>query len=139
MPEVEGWFQDPWARHDARWFSDGKATSLVRDGRREGNDPPPESGPQDEQLVRADPEPQDGESPERVFRGLEFERDFKGSLGYGQADPPPPNNWTDRLIIPVVTFLRPSQFGKPGYWRHVLWTVVLAWAITAAVLLLALR
>ncbi|SRR5271156_4288012 len=42
----EGWFTDPYGRHDARWLSQGTPTSLVRDGTTEGNDPPPEEKPQ---------------------------------------------------------------------------------------------
>ena len=38
---AEGWYQDPFAIHDARWFSDGRPTALVRDGKQEANDPPP--------------------------------------------------------------------------------------------------
>ena len=39
----EGWYVDPYGVHDARWFSDGKPTSLVRDGRAERHDPPPDT------------------------------------------------------------------------------------------------
>jgi hypothetical protein len=28
----EGWYTDPYARHEARWLSDGVPTKLVRDG-----------------------------------------------------------------------------------------------------------
>jgi hypothetical protein len=38
---AEGWYQDPFEIHAARWFSDGRPTALVRDGAREGTDPPP--------------------------------------------------------------------------------------------------
>ena len=38
----EGWFGDPFGRHEARWISDGTPTALVRDGRDEAQDPPPE-------------------------------------------------------------------------------------------------
>jgi len=37
---ASGWFRDPYGRHEARWFSEGRPTSLVRDGAREGTDPP---------------------------------------------------------------------------------------------------
>lgn len=36
-----GWMVDPFALHDARWFSAGTATALVRDGETESQDPPP--------------------------------------------------------------------------------------------------
>jgi hypothetical protein len=41
----EGWFTDPYARHEARWLSDGKPTKLVRDGTVESYDDPPEGDP----------------------------------------------------------------------------------------------
>lgn len=44
MHAAEGWYVDPFHRHEARWISDGTPTALVRDGRAESQDPPPESG-----------------------------------------------------------------------------------------------
>jgi hypothetical protein len=40
---AEGWFRDPFALHDARWFSDGSPTDLVRDGSSDSSDPPPDT------------------------------------------------------------------------------------------------
>jgi hypothetical protein len=40
---AEGWYQDPYGSHEARWFSEGVPTALVRDGAVEGHDPPPVS------------------------------------------------------------------------------------------------
>ena len=37
--EVEGWFTDPFGRHEARWMSGDTPTDLVRDGRTEDHDP----------------------------------------------------------------------------------------------------
>jgi hypothetical protein len=37
---MEGWFTDPYERHQARWMSQGTPTSLVRDGNVNGSDPP---------------------------------------------------------------------------------------------------
>ncbi len=37
----EGWYIDPFGKHEARWFSDGTPTSLVRDGDVESEEPPP--------------------------------------------------------------------------------------------------
>jgi hypothetical protein len=39
---AEGWFKDPFAVHDARWFSAGTPTDLVKDGSTEMSDPPPD-------------------------------------------------------------------------------------------------
>lgn len=36
---MEGWYTDPYQRHEARWMSQGTPTSLVRDGGIEGSDP----------------------------------------------------------------------------------------------------
>lgn len=44
---LEGWCTDPYARHEARWLSDGKPTKLVRDGNTTTYDEPP-----DEPFVR---------------------------------------------------------------------------------------
>jgi hypothetical protein len=51
---AEGWYQDPFKLHTDRWFSDGRPTTLVRDGGQEANDPPPTaaySGPLTESVV----------------------------------------------------------------------------------------
>jgi len=39
---LAGWYTDPFALHEARWMSQGKPTPLVRDGKIEGHDPPPD-------------------------------------------------------------------------------------------------
>lgn len=54
--------------------------------------------------------------PEHVFEGVDFERKWGGSQGYDQGrDPSTGQNWVDRLIIPVFSFLRPSRFGDKHY------------------------
>lgn len=45
IPEQEGWYSDPWGHHDARWISRGVPTKLVRDGKLESFDDPPDSPP----------------------------------------------------------------------------------------------
>jgi hypothetical protein len=40
---AEGWYVDPFGAHEARWFSDGTPTVLVRDGSEESHDQPPEA------------------------------------------------------------------------------------------------
>ena len=40
-PTAEGWYRDPYGRHEDRWFSDGRPTKLVRDGGVETSDDPP--------------------------------------------------------------------------------------------------
>ena len=39
----QGWFTDPYRRHEARWLSDGKPTMLVRDQGVETYDDPPDA------------------------------------------------------------------------------------------------
>jgi hypothetical protein len=39
--KAQGWYTDPFGRHAARWFSDGRPTALVRDDGVDSNDPPP--------------------------------------------------------------------------------------------------
>ena len=67
---IEGWYLDPFGAHEARWFSDGTPTALVRDrGGAESHDAPPsttfqgdlepvpEIAPSDgDDLLRADEE-----------------------------------------------------------------------------------
>ena len=40
---AEGWYEDPFAVHQYRWFSAGTPTGLVKDGHTEGTDPPPDA------------------------------------------------------------------------------------------------
>lgn len=44
-PEQEGWYTDPWGRHEARWMSAGVPSKLVRDRDVESYDEPPDSPP----------------------------------------------------------------------------------------------
>lgn len=39
---AEGWYVDPWGHFEARWFSDGTPSALVRNGSVEAHDPPPD-------------------------------------------------------------------------------------------------
>ena len=39
---LEGWYTDPYRRHDARWMSAGRPTNLVRDGNVTSHDEPPD-------------------------------------------------------------------------------------------------
>jgi hypothetical protein len=40
--DEEGWFNDPYRRHEARWISQGTPTALVRDDGVESQDAPPD-------------------------------------------------------------------------------------------------
>jgi hypothetical protein len=45
MGDEEGWFTDPYGRHEARWLSLGEPTKLVRDDGIETYDGPPTDPP----------------------------------------------------------------------------------------------
>jgi hypothetical protein len=53
---AQGWFHDPYGIHDDRWFSDGRATRLVRDMGAESYDDPPSWEPV-EPLTPVPPRP----------------------------------------------------------------------------------
>jgi hypothetical protein len=55
-PRPQGWFRDPFGAHEARYFSDGSPTRLVRDGETESYDEPPAGAPAvgSQQLTAAD-------------------------------------------------------------------------------------
>lgn len=59
--EPQGWYEDPFRLHEARYFSAGRPTRLVRDGDAESYDQPPDEGtPVSGTLNRAeasDPDP----------------------------------------------------------------------------------
>jgi hypothetical protein len=52
---LEGWYTDPYGRHEARWMSQGVPTALVRDGGAEGDDPAPDE-PYTVTPIRVEPE-----------------------------------------------------------------------------------
>ena len=43
--QEEGWYTDPYGRHEARWMSAGSPTKLVRDSGVESYDHPPDEEP----------------------------------------------------------------------------------------------
>jgi hypothetical protein len=137
--ELQGWFVDPWSCHEARYFSNGKPTALVRDGDLEGRDAPPSRLPavvHPEPVTFAGDGVSTDEVPERIFRGQEFERRWGGTRGYTVDDPRARDNWVDRLIVPTFTFLRPSRFSDPKYWATTVPTILLlSIGITVLILL----
>lgn len=67
----EGWYVDPYGAHEARWFSEGTPTDLVRDGGRDSRHRPPDTpalGPFTPAPEAAGPVMQPGYKPrKRVF------------------------------------------------------------------------
>jgi hypothetical protein len=57
---AQGWYQDPFRLHEQRWFSDGRPTSLVRDGSAEADDAPPSAEYQGPLIEAATAEAADG-------------------------------------------------------------------------------
>jgi hypothetical protein len=53
--KAEGWYHDPYALHEDRWFSLGTPTKLVRDHGHEAYDEPPANPLADIELVPAEP------------------------------------------------------------------------------------
>jgi len=80
--EAEGWYHDPYGRHEERWYSNGRPTALVRDAKVEAKDPPPSEPPPTTTLVRSEHRPTAG-GPDDLRRADDAER---GELNpnYGQ-------------------------------------------------------
>jgi hypothetical protein len=72
---AQGWFRDPYRRHEARYFAEGWPTELVRDGWHESFDPPP-AVPPPEPLVRAPDPPSAGANDLRRADDQERTADF---------------------------------------------------------------
>jgi hypothetical protein len=78
------------------------------------------------------------DQPTYWSRGEAFEEQWQGSRGYDRAPNPmfdssgalrPGQNWTDALVTPVLSPLRPSRFNDPGYWRSYLPKVLVTWLV----------
>ena len=63
---AQGWFRDPYALHEDRYFSDGHPTKLVRDGGVECYDPPPPGPPKVELVEVRDTQPGDASDVHRA-------------------------------------------------------------------------
>ena len=62
---AEGWYTDPYRRHEARWMSDGTPTDLVRDRGVESYDAPPDEEPSQTPELVAEEEQAEGHDPTR--------------------------------------------------------------------------
>jgi hypothetical protein len=85
----EGWYTDPFGRHEARWLSDGQPTKLVRDAGVESYDEPPSESPTrvPERIVK-----EGSRSAGDLYRAEDAwgEGDtFTPSLGDSFLNPPP--------------------------------------------------
>jgi hypothetical protein len=77
--------------------------------------------------------------PERVFRGEPWAEDLRGSSNHDRTPSQPEENWVDRVIVPMVTFLRPSRFGEPAYWRRYVPLVIFVSILLTVALALVVR
>ena len=79
QPLLEGWCTDPFARHEARWLSDGNPTKLVRDGETTAYDEPPdEPFVRVPELIEYDPAPNGADlrrADEAESDGSSFDQD----------------------------------------------------------------
>jgi hypothetical protein len=65
--DEEGWFKDPYQRHEDRWLSDGTPTALVRDAGVESRDPPPDAPmPVEVERVKVESVPGDSSNLKRA-------------------------------------------------------------------------
>ncbi len=94
----QGWYVDPYGIHDHRWFSQGTPTALVRDGRTESQDPPPDR-PYEGPLVTAAPP----RAPDRPAEDRQRAGDRLGAPGLS------PEEQFDFLGEPVL----PGTVGTP--------------------------
>jgi hypothetical protein len=72
--EAQGWYRDPFAVHEDRYFSAGRPTKLVRDGGAEAYDEPPVESYAAEDLVPVDSELDDGFAGSDMRRADDAER-----------------------------------------------------------------
>ncbi len=85
----EGWYRDPYGRHEARWISVGTPTALVRDGDVESQDPPPAT-PVEGALVPVAVTP--------ATDGSDLRRADEAEAGSEIFDP---NSLTDRASVAI--------------------------------------
>jgi hypothetical protein len=85
LEDQEGWFTDPFGRHEARWLSNGAPTKLVRDGGDESYDDPPDEAPtQEPQRIEVEVEATGGVDMLRADQP--GQRDDLGSLTDAMED-----------------------------------------------------
>jgi hypothetical protein len=92
---AEGWYLDPYDRHQQRWFSDGAPTALVRDGTVEAQDDPPGPLPHDPEEV---PEQISLTGGSDLRRADSAEAGDQGSPGLERAGDPPHRDPVDAAL-----------------------------------------
>jgi hypothetical protein len=75
----QGWYTDPFRLHEARYFSAGHPTKLVRDGTQESYDLPPDGAPSGPADPLDEADEGDASDLRRADDGPE------GAMGMGEA------------------------------------------------------
>jgi hypothetical protein len=78
---AEGWYRDPYDVHEERWISSGKPTSVVRDGKNEGQDDPPDRQPTRPYVLML-PDPASSAGSRDLLRADDAERQPSPDLGF---------------------------------------------------------
>jgi hypothetical protein len=84
----EGWYTDPFGRHEARWLSDGTPTKLVRDDGVTAYDEPPDEPPTHVPTrIEADPGQSHGSDLRRADAAEAGDQTFDKSRAFmGELD-----------------------------------------------------
>jgi hypothetical protein len=110
-PREEGWYSDPYDRHEQRWFSEGRPTKLVQDNGVTSYDPPPDGPPNHlPQKVETHPNlgPADLQRADDAERAPDLDhselsmRQMDAAFSYGS-----PSEWITR-------------YDRSTWWRYVL-------------------
>lgn len=143
----QGWYNDPYGIHEARWFSQGVATGLVRDGRVESQSAPPDYGFEGPlvALSRAEPAAVAGDDLKRAdpqeptyASGSQFDY-FGTPVADGEAIMPP----TAAAAMAGVPYMTVRTDGAPPSPRHsrtVRWVMLflaLGWELLLVALILS--
>jgi hypothetical protein len=92
---AEGWYLDPYDRHEQRWFSAGTPTDLVRDGGVDSKDDPPGPLPHAPQEI---PEETSLTGGADLRRADEAEAAGQSTPGMQRAGEVPPRSPYDAAI-----------------------------------------
>jgi hypothetical protein len=77
---AQGWYRDPFGRHEDRYFSVGHPTKLVRDATAESYDPPPWEYPMRMPLVPVVPRAANHRGADDTRRADDMQRDREVDL-----------------------------------------------------------
>jgi hypothetical protein len=105
---VQGWFPDPYGRHEDRWFSDGKPTRLVRDRGSESYDEPPLEYPRGQLLP-------DSAAPDEPQQNQLL---VSGDAGQDGSYDEPQGTWSEQVpdnFLPGMSQYDPRRRQRTGF------------------------